>query len=270
MCQRNHRAEPVERLVDCPFAHARLDILHQVGRIDDNPDGAARKARQKFGGAPGVAYDVGRFGLDADQHAVPFGVVADDGELAAHLCPALRVAVRRVTMPFVMRVFAAAADCDKAGAHVSRPFANGDEGPPSRGEPGRVGVCHVIGRRNGGDTDPCGGRGITHPTHRIVGNGLGKRSEAGTGHIVLHHAEAGIPACGEHCCRVAAVEGPGEHPDTHQTAPDTSARPTRRPVAADSRMASMALTDAMPSATSAPATGVSFSTESAKLSSCRR
>ena len=197
------------------------------------------------------------------------GMVADDVKLPAHLGPALLVVIRRVAAPFVMRVFAAATDRHDAAAHVGRAFANGGEGPSSGHQPFGIGVCHIIGGRYGGDADPCPGAGLAHFPGGVLGNGSGQRSKTGAGHIVLHSAEAGIPACGKDGGGAVAFKTLGEYPDLHQMAPDTSARFTGLPVAADSPMASIALTEAMPSATSAPATGLSFSTASAKLSSCR-
>ena len=105
---------------------------------------------------------------------MPVGMVADDVELPAHLGPALRVVIRRVAAPFVLCVFAAAADGHDVASHAGRAFANGDEGPPSGGQPFGIGVCHIVGGRYGGDADACPGAGLSHLSGGIFGDGLGQ------------------------------------------------------------------------------------------------
>jgi len=66
------------------------------------------------------------------------------------------------------------------------------------------------------------------------------------------------------------IEGFGKYPDLHHTAPSASARCTHLPLAADRAIATMPLTDAMPSSRLAPTIGALLSTTSAKPSTWRR
>ena len=70
MRQNQMVAKKIEGLIDGPAMIFGGNILDHVGRVEDNPYRAAGKIGNQAGCPVRVADNVGRFRLDADQHAV--------------------------------------------------------------------------------------------------------------------------------------------------------------------------------------------------------
>ena len=172
--------EQVQRMIDDPAVPFRRNPVDDIGRVEDDPDWPAGKIGDQTRRPVCVPDNVGRLRLDTDQNAVLRRVLADALELTAHLGPALRVVIGRVMLPLVLRMLAAAADRDKIAADGACLFANCQKRPASRGKAVRVGVCHVVGRGNGGYAGARFQHGVAHLVGYVVRNRFGKRADSGT------------------------------------------------------------------------------------------
>ncbi len=241
--------------------------LEQVGWIQHDLNAVAAQGIDQLARLGRGTDGIGEFGLDAEDDVVTLRKRQQDFELAQHLLPGGGGVVIGVVTPLIGGVVAAGAQRHQVGAHDPRLGGNGGEGGAALRALSRVRMEHVVGGGDGGDRNATGSCSRSHGVGRRCGNFNRQRTDAGTGHVVLHGGVTGGGGLVQHRIRLRALEGLGEDSEPHQTAPVTSARATGLPLSTDRAMAAMPRTEAMPSSISAPVSGVPLRMLSAKASS---